>query len=236
MPGYNAEKTLEKTVSAIPKGLAYKIILTDDCSHDKTSAIGRKLGLIVHRNKINIGYGGSQKIGYKLALKYKPDIVLMLHPDFQYDPKLAYNMVKPIEGGLVDVMLGTRIRSRAEALKGGMPIYKYLFNRLLTMIENIVLGLNLSEYHTGYRAYSRKVLETVPFNKFSDDFVFDSQFLVSAAYSKFRFGETPVAVRYFSEASSISFKRSLMYGVNTLLTLGKYLCQKMGLIRWKIFS
>ena len=219
MPAYNAEKTLEKTYRDIPKGLVDEIILVDDKSKDKTVKIAKKLGLTVFVHPNNLGYGGNQKTCYWEALKRKPDIVVMLHPDYQYDATLMGELVKPIIDGRFDIMLGSRIRTRKEALECGMPIYKYFGNRLLTIIENIVLGLNLSEYHTGYRAYKRKVLETIPFQKFSNDFVFDQQMLIVAAKKGFRIGEIPVPVRYFPEASSINFKKSLKYGIETLFNL-----------------
>lgn len=236
MPGYNVAKTLERTVKAIPRGLADKIVLVDDGSKDETSKIGRKLGLIVIEHRKNKGYGGAQKTGYLKALDLKADIVVMIHPDFQYDPTLANKLVEPIKKGKVDIMLGTRIRSRKEALKGGMPLYKYLSNRFLTITENIILGLNLREYHTGYRCYTRKVLETLPFNKFSNDYVFDSHFLVSAAYSKFKIGEIHVPVKYFPEAGSISFSRSVKYGLTTLTTLLQYIFQKLNIEKSPIFA
>lgn len=231
MPAYNAEKTLEKTVRDIPEGLASEVILVDDRSNDGTIREARRLGLTTIAHEQNLGYGGNQKTCYDEALKRGADIVIMIHPDYQYDSSLAVNMVRPIAEGRADVMLGSRIRTREEALKGGMPIWKYIPNRFLTTVENIVLGLNMSEYHTGYRAYSRKVLETIPYHNFSNDFVFDTEFLVAARYFGFRFDETPVPVRYFDEASSINFMRSVTYGLSTLWCLVRYLSQ-----RWHIKS
>lgn len=224
MPAYNAAKTIKKTFEDIPKDLKIKknVVVVDDASRDKTVHVAKKLGLQVVVHKRNKGYGGNQKTCYKEALKRRADIVVMLHPDYQYDASMMKELIRPLEDGWLDVMMGNRIRSRKEALEGGMPLYKYLSNRLLTIIENIVLGLNLSEYHSGYRAYSREVLETLPLEKFSDDFVFDQEFLISAAGYGFRMGEIPVPVRYFDEASSIDFYRSLKYGLLTLVTLGKY--------------
>lgn len=235
MPAYNAEKTIEKTVNDIPKGLASEIILVDDRSHDGTIREARRLGLTTIAHEDNQGYGGNQKTCYDEALKRGADIVIMIHPDYQYDSSLAVNMVRPIAEGRADVMLGSRIRSRAEALSGGMPVWKYIPNRFLTTVENMVLGLNMSEYHTGYRAYSRKVLETIPYHNFSNDFVFDSEFLVASRYFGFRFDETPVPVRYFDEASSISFKRSVTYGLSTLWCLVRYLSQKWGVKSSRLF-
>ncbi|PJE69234.1 glycosyl transferase family 2 [Candidatus Shapirobacteria bacterium CG10_big_fil_rev_8_21_14_0_10_38_14] len=219
MPAYNAEKTLEKTYRDIPLGLVDEIILVDDKSRDSTVKIAQKLGLTVFVHPNNLGYGGNQKTCYWEALKRKPDIVVMLHPDYQYDATLIGELVKPIVDNRFDIMLGSRIRTRKEALECGMPLYKYLGNRVLTIIENLILGLNLSEYHTGYRAYKRKVLEAIPFQKFSNDFVFDQQMLIVAAKYGFKIGEIPVSVRYFPEASSINFKKSLKYGAETLLNL-----------------
>lgn len=236
MPGFNVEKTLAKTVRDIPKGLADEIILVDDGSRDNTSKVGKKLGLSVYRHSKNRGYGGAQKTAYKKALKKGADIIIMVHSDYQYAPHLARELVRPIKNGLVDIMLGTRIRRRKEVLEGGMPIYKYLANRVLTITENIVLGLNLSEYHTGYRAFSREVLETLPFDKFSDDYLFDSQTLISAAYSGFSIGETPVPVRYFPEAGSINFTRAAEYGLGTLGVLGQFILAKSGMADFDIFS
>ena len=219
MPAYNAEKTLIKTFNDIPQGLSTEVILVDDKSHDKTVKIAKKLGLTVFRHYNNLGYGGNQKTCYWEALKRKPDIIVMLHPDYQYDATRMGELVKPIANGQYDIMLGSRIRTRKEALEGGMPAYKYFGNRFLTMLENIILGLNLSEYHTGYRAFSRKVLEKIPFQKFSSDFVFDQQILIQAARMNFRIGEIPVPVRYFPEASSINLRRSIKYGLETLVSL-----------------
>lgn len=218
LPAYNAAKTLKKTVDDIPhKG--YKIILVDDMSKDNTVRLARKMGIDVFRHPQNRGYGANQKTCYTIALSIGADIVVMIHPDYQYDATKTEEMVRPIQTGQVDIMLGSRIRTRKEALAGGMPLYKYMSNRFLTMLENIVLGLNLSEYHTGYRAYSREALEKVPFHKFSDDFVFDQQILISAAKLGLTIGEIPVPVRYSPDSSSINFVRSLKYGIDTVIHL-----------------
>lgn len=219
MPAYNAEKTLKKTYRDIPVGLAHEVILVDDHSADKTVNIAKKLGLTVFIHPNNLGYGGNQKTCYWEALKRNPDIVVMIHPDYQYDAGLTEELIKPITDNRFDIMLGSRIRSRKEALSGGMPLYKYLGNRLLTIIENIILGLNLSEYHTGFRAYKGEVLKKIPFQKFSNDFVFDQQILIYAAKHNFLIGEIPAPVRYFPEASSINFWRSVKYGLATLIFL-----------------
>ena len=227
LPAYNAEKTLEKTVREIPQEVVKEIILVDDKSHDKTVKIARKLNLTVFRHRKNRGYGANQKTCYLLALKHHPDIVVMLHPDYQYDPKIIKYFVEFISEDRFDVMLGSRIRSRHEALAGGMPLYKYLGNRFLTIIENFVSGYNLSEWHTGMRAYKREVLENIDFLKNSDDFLFDSQILFQIIEKGYRIGEIPVPVRYFPEASSINFKRSLKYGLGTLAVAAKFLVKKV---------
>lgn len=235
MPAYNASSTLAKTVADIPKDLRKDIILVDDNSKDDTVEKAKKLGLTVIVHKKNLGYGGNQKTCYQQALQLSPDIVVMIHPDYQYDSSLTHELIRPLEEGRFDIMLGSRIRTRAEALAGGMPRYKYISNRLLTLMENLVLGLNLSEFHTGFRAYSVKVLKTIPYKKFSDDFVFDQEMLISAAQHNFRIGEIAVPVRYFPEASSINFKRSSKYGFLTLSTLGKYIMHEKGIKRFHIF-
>lgn len=235
MPAYNAEKTLEKTYRDIPLTVVDEVLVVDDDSRDKTVEKAKSLGLPVFVHKKNLGYGGNQKTCYKEALKRGGDVVVMIHPDYQYDATLTGQMVQPIVDGRFDIMLGSRIRSRQEALAGGMPLYKYVFNRFLTLLENIILGLNLSEYHTGFRAFSRSVLEIVPLDAFSDDFVFDQEILISAHYSGLRMGEIAVPVRYFPEASSINFSRSSRYGLMILVTLGKYLGQGIG-IKNRIFS
>jgi len=235
MPAYNAEKTLKKTYDDIPKKLVDKIILVDDGSHDKTVRVAKRLGLETVIHPQNRGYGGNQKTCYTLALSEGAGVVVMIHPDYQYDSTLTGEMIAPILKGKYDIMFGSRIRTRQEALAGGMPLYKYIFNRLLTITQNIILGQNLSEYHTGFRAFNKKVLMTLPFHKFSDDFVFDQDIVVSAIFSKFKIGEIPVPVRYFKEASSINFKRSLKYGIEVLIDLKKYLLASWGLYRSPIF-
>lgn len=227
LPAYHAEKTLERTVRDIPRRWVDEIILVDDASSDQTVARARKLGLIVERHDFNRGYGANQKTCYTLALRRKADIIIMLHPDYQYDPKLIPHFVEFIRNGYFDVMLGTRIRTRKEALDGGMPKYKYFANRILTMIENIITGQNLSEWHTGMRAYRREVLENIDFMNNSDDFVFDSEVLFQVVEKGYRIGEIPVPVRYFAEASSINFSRSVRYGIGTLATAFKFLLKKI---------
>jgi glycosyltransferase involved in cell wall biosynthesis len=222
MPAYNAEKTLAKTVNDIPQGSVDEIILGDDCSHDRTVEIARSLGLTVKRTPRNLGYGGNQKMLYRAALAQGADVIVMVHPDWQYDATKVPAMVKPIADGKVDLMMGSRILSGAET----MPWYKFVSNRFLTWVENRVFRLNLSEYHTGFRAYSRRLLETIPFERNSNDFVFDSEVLAEAAAGGFRAGEIAVPCRYFAEASEINFWRSTVYGLQTLAVCLKYLLAK----------
>lgn len=236
MPAYNAEKTLKKTYLDITPKTVDQVILVDDGSHDKTVQKAKKLGIKTFIHPQNRGYGGNQKTCYTLAISEGADIVVMLHPDYQYDSTLTGDLVKPIIDGRFDIMLGSRIRTRVEALEGGMPSYKYIGNRFLTMVENILLGLNLSEYHTGFRAFSGKALKTLPFHKFSDDFVFDQDILISAAYDNLKIGEIAVPVRYFPEASSINFKRSAKYGIETLIGLVKFVLAKSGIYKSPIFN
>lgn len=223
MPAYNAEKTLKKTIDDIPPKTISKIILVDDNSTDKTVAIAKKMGLTVIQHTQNRGYGGNQKTCYTMALSEGADIVIMIHPDYQYDSSLTKKMIQPIIDGEYDIMLGSRIRTREEALAGGMPLYKYISNRFLTLLENLFLGQNLSEYHTGFRAFSAKFLKKLPFHRYSDDFVFDQEILFGAIAQRARIGEIPVPVRYFDEASSINFFRSTIYGLSILKGLIIYL-------------
>lgn len=207
MPAYNAAKTLTATYKDIPSGIVDEVILVDDHSKDRTVAIAKKLGLTVITHTSNKGYGGNQKTCYTEALKKRADVVIMIHPDYQYDSSLTEELIKPILKKRFDVMFGSRIRTRNEALAGGMPRIKYFLNRIISLLENIVLGVNFTEHMSGFRAYSRKVLETVPFREMSDDFVFDQEFMASAIAYGFSVSEYPVPVRYFSKASSIQFKK-----------------------------
>ena len=236
MPAYNAEATVERTFRDIPPGAVDQVILVDDCSRDRTVQIARSLGIdtIVHQK--NTGYGGNQKTCYREALKRGADIIVMIHPDYQYDARLIPFLVGFLKTGVCDVVLGSRIRSRREALQGGMPPWKYLANRLLTITENLVLGQNLGDFHSGMRAYTRRVLETIPFENNSDDFVFDSEFLIQVVYFGFRLGDVPVPVRYMEEASSINFHRSLTYGFATVGTLARYVLQKANLSHHRLFE
>jgi len=227
MPAYNAEKTLEKTFRDIPKDRVNEIILGDDCSKDRTVEIARSLGIRVLQTPRNLGYGGNQKMLYREALSRGADVIVMVHPDWQYDATKIPEMIEPIISGKKDLMMGSRILGGA----GTMPIYKYASNRFLTWVENLVFRLNLSEYHTGFRAFSRKVLETIPFEKNSNDFVFDTEVLAQAAMFGFKAGEIAVPCRYFPEASEINFWRSAVYGLQTLWVCVKFLLHKSGLKR-----
>jgi glycosyltransferase involved in cell wall biosynthesis len=229
MPAYNAAKTIHKTVADLPADAVDEIILVDDCSQDDTVEVARGLGLTVIQHKKNGGYGANQKTCYKHALERGADYVVMVHPDYQYDSRVVGAAVEFLRLGICDVVLGSRIRSRAEAIQNGMPHYKYWANRFLTSIENHALGQNNGDLHSGFRAYRREVLETIPFERNSDDFVFDSQFLAQSAYFGFRIGDIPVPVRYFPEASSINFRRSLKYGLSTLGVLAEFWSHKLGL-------
>ena len=236
MPAYNAATTLEKTVKDIPQGLADEIILVDDSSKDDTVRIAKSLGLRVFVHDGNRGYGANQKTCYDEALRRGAEVVIMIHPDYQYDSSLAPLFAEIIEKGVCDIILGSRVRTREECLGSGMPLYKYVSNRLLTAMENLITGQNLSEWHTGYRAYSRKVLETIPYHKNSNDFVFDSQFLIQAAYFGFRIGDLPVPCRYMGEASSINLSRSIVYGIGTIKTLFQYILQRLHLVKLGLFG
>lgn len=225
MPAYNAEKTLEQTTREVPREIVDDIILVDDASRDETVAVAKKLGLFVTKHDKNLGYGGNQKSCYRLALERGADIIIMLHPDYQYSPKLIPAMASMIASGHYDLILASRILGSG-ALRGGMPLYKYISNRFLTFVENILISQKLSEYHSGYRAYTRKVLETLPLQKNSDDFIFDNQVLVQAHYFGFQIGEISCPTKYFPEASSINFKRSVVYGLHVLKTACQYRLQK----------
>lgn len=229
MPAYNAQKTLKRTIADIPKGLVSRIILTDDGSTDQTVKIARSLGLRVFVHPNNLGYGGNQKTCYWETLKEKFDVVVMLHPDYQYDATRLGELVEPILKKRYDIMIGSRIRTRQEALAGGMPRLKYYLNRIVSTIENVVLGVNLSEHFSGLRAYSRKVLLTVPFQRFSNDYVFDQQFLVSAISRGFEIGEIPVPVRYHAQASSIGYIRGTKFLLETAWTLLFYIFHHSGI-------
>jgi len=237
MPAYNAAQTLGQTYDEVrEQGIVDEIILVDDHSHDDTVAIARSLaGLRVHVHERNTGYGGNQKTCYQLALTAGADIVIMLHPDYQYTPKLIPAMASIIANGLHPCVLGSRILG-GYALRGGMPYWKYVSNRLLTFAENLLLGAKLSEYHTGYRAFSREILETLPLAENSDDFVFDNQMLAQILWHGFTIGEVSCPTKYFPEASSINFRRSLKYGFGCLETALAFRLAKMRLWKSKRFK
>lgn len=235
MPAYNAEKTLEKTVNEIDSTIVDEIVVVDDCSKDKTSEIARRLGLHLIRHENNLGYGGNQKSCYRKALELGADIIIMVHPDYQYTPKLIPAMAGILANDLFDVALGSRILSGG-ALRGGMPVYKYISNRILTLVQNLMTGMKLSEYHTGYRAFSRKVLETLPLDCNDDDFVFDNQMLLQTQFWSFRIAEITCPTKYFPEASSISFLRSTKYGLGCLWTAFLFVLSKWGIYKTPVFN
>lgn len=234
LPAYNAAKTLRQTVAEIPAEYVDNIILVDDASSDRTSELSRELGLHTITHARNLGYGGNQKTCYAAALAQGADVVIMLHPDYQYTPKLLVAMASLVAIGQYDVVLGSRILSEG-ALQGGMPLYKYLANRALTLIQNLLLSKKLSEYHTGYRAFSREVLEALPLRENSDDFVFDNQMLSQAIYFGFRVGEISCPTRYFPEASSINLHRSIVYGLGVLKTSFQYRLNRWGWLKSPMF-
>jgi glycosyltransferase involved in cell wall biosynthesis len=235
MPAYNAARTLQQTYSEIPLDVVDDVLLVDDDSSDATVSVARELGLTTFLHKDNLGYGRNQKTCYREALRRRADIVIMVHPDYQYSPKLIVSMAGMIAYGEYDVVLGSRILGTG-ALEGGMPLYKYIANRFLTAIQNILLNYKLSEYHTGYRAFSRKVLESLPLEENTDDFVFDNEMLAQVIYFGYRTGEISCPTRYFADASSINFQRSVKYGLGVLSTSLKFRLQKMGLGRFRIFD
>jgi glycosyltransferase involved in cell wall biosynthesis len=236
LPAFNASRTLEKTVREIPEGVVDELVLVDDCSKDSTVEIGEKLGIKhILRHDINKGYGGNQKTCYKKALELGADIVIMLHPDYQYTPKLILPMVTTIASGFYHVVFGSRILGSG-ALKGGMPLYKYIGNRLLTFIQNILMDQKLSEYHTGYRAFSREVLEKVDFNRNSDDYIFDNEMIALIFHHGFEIAEITCPTKYCMEASSITFKRSLRYFSGVLKVSLRYFLSKRGILKWKFLS
>jgi glycosyltransferase involved in cell wall biosynthesis len=235
LPAYNAAKTLEKTYADIPKEKVSKIILVDDVSQDQTVEVARALGLSVVIHIQNRGYGGNQKTCYLEALKEEADVVVMLHPDHQYDSKLVPELVQPILDGKADMVMGSRILN-GHALEGGMPFWKYLANRILTTVENVIYRTKFTDCHSGFRAYSRELLTTVPFLLNSDDFVFDSQMIAQAVYMGFRVEEISVQARYFPEASSVNFKVSTIYGIKTVAVMLRFILQRLGVIHSRFFD
>jgi glycosyltransferase involved in cell wall biosynthesis len=235
LPAYKAEQTLERTLDDMSRDVVDEIILVDDASSDATALLAKKLGLRVFVHGRNLGYGANQKTCYREALKLGADVVVMLHPDYQYEPRLVTAMAAMIASDVYDVVLGSRILGKS-ALRGGMPLYKYAANRALTFFQNVLMGAKLSEYHTGYRAFSRAVLETLPLLANSDDFVFDNQMLAQTIAFGFRLGEISCPTRYFSEASSINFRRSVVYGLGVVGTSVKYRLWKWRLHKSAMFS
>src|SRR5436190_9273254 len=234
MPAYNAEKTLEQTVRDMPEAVDLKI-LVDDSSSDQTVRLAKRLGLTTFVHDRNYGYGRNQQTCYREALAAGADIVVMVHPDYQYTPLLVTAMASMVSSGVYDVVLGSRILGGG-ALKGGMPLYKYVANRLLTAFQNLILGAKLSEYHTGFRAFSKQVLQTLPLLENSDDFVFDNQMLAQAVMFGFRIGEISCPTSYFEEASSIGFKRSVKYGLGVLTTTASFVAHKAGFLKSPLFD
>ncbi len=235
MPAYNAARTLKRTVDEVPMDVVDEILLVDDGSHDDTIELSRELGIKTFIHEKNFGYGRNQKTCYREALKTGADIVVMVHPDYQYSPKLIHAMVSLVAVGEYDAVIASRILG-VGALKGGMPLYKYISNRFLTLFENLLLSHKLSEYHTGYRAFSREVLETLPLSENSDDFIFDNEMLAQIIFWDYSIGEISCPTKYFPEASMINFWRSSKYGIGCLLTSIKFRLQKMRLGKFRIFS
>jgi glycosyltransferase involved in cell wall biosynthesis len=235
MPAYNAEKTLRQTWDELPHDVIDEVILVDDASSDSTVEVARGLGVKTFVHWENQGYGANQKTCYREALRHGADVVVMIHPDYQYSPRLVTAMASMIVSGHYDIVLGSRILG-GHARTGGMPLYKYVANRILTFVENLVLGAKLSEYHTGFRSYSRPALETIPLEKNSDDFVFDNEVLAQAIYFGLRIGEISCPTRYFDDASSINFPRSVKYGFGVLSTCIKFLLEKAGIHHSRIFD
>jgi glycosyltransferase involved in cell wall biosynthesis len=236
LPAYNAAGTLAKTVRDIPVPFVDEIILCDDASTDDTVAIARSMGLRVLVHEQNRGYGANQKSCYSEALKTGAEIIAMIHPDYQYDPRVLPAAVHFVALDICDIVIGSRIRTRRETLAGGMPPYKYLSNRFLTAAENMAFGQNLGDFHSGFRVYRREVLETIRFQTNSDDFIFDTQLLAQAIYRGYKIGDIPVPTRYSAESSSINFRRSVKYGFGCLSVAGQFLLQKYGLMRFRLFA
>lgn len=235
LPAYRAESTLEATVKSLPADIVDEIILVDDAGGDRTTEIGRQLGLTTFLHSQNLGYGANQKTCYREALRKNADIVVMVHPDYQYDPRLVTSLVGMIASGVYDVAIGSRMLGMG-TLHGGMPLYKFIANRCLTIFQNVLMWHNLSEYHTGYRAFSREVLESLPLLANSDDFVFDNEMLAQVMACDYRIGEISCPTKYFAEASSINFWRSMVYGLGVVATSVKYRLWRWGLMRPAVFG
>ena len=236
LPAYNAEKTLEETYRDIPFDIVDDVILTDDMSTDNTIEVAKNIGIkhVIKHNQ-NKGYGANQKTCYEKALELKADIIIMLHPDYQYDPKLISAMSPLLSNNVYDVVLGSRILSKG-AISGGMPVYKYISNRILTFIQNILMNQKLSEYHTGYRAFKASLLESINYQNNSDDFIFDNELLAQCCYKKARIGEISCPAKYFKDASSINFKRSIIYGFGCLRVSLSYFIQRTGIYNFKFLD
>ena len=228
MPAFRAEATLRSTFEAIPKGSYRNVLLVDDCSDDRTVEVAEGLGISVIRHDANRGYGANQKTCYRAALETDAEIIVMLHPDNQYDPRVVPLMAEIIDLGICDMVLGSRIRSRRQVLAGGMPKWKYFLNRSSTLVENFLLGTALGDFHSGYRAYRRNVLETIPFAQNSDDFAFDQELIMQARHFGFEMGDLPVPVHYFEEASSIDFRRSLFYAWEAMTCISALIAHRLG--------
>jgi glycosyltransferase involved in cell wall biosynthesis len=235
MPAYNAARTLAQTYREIPLDIVDEVLLVDDKSSDETVALAREIGLIVFLHEKNLGYGGNQKTCYREALKRGAEVIVMLHPDYQYSPKLVGSLAGMIASGEYDIALGSRILG-VGARKGGMPLYKYIANRFLTLVQNLLLSYKLSEYHTGYRAFARTVLENLPLEENSDDFLFDNEILAQGIYFNHRIGEVSCPTKYFAEASSIGFVRSVKYGLGVLATSIKFRLQRIGFGKFRLFD
>lgn len=236
LPAYNAEKTLQQTFEEIPFDIVDEVILTDDCSSDRTVQLANEIGIEhIIEHKTNIGYGGNQKSCYKRALAIGADIIVMLHPDYQYTPKLIPSMAYLVANDIYDVVLGSRILGKG-AIKGGMPIYKYTANRILTLFQNIMINQKLSEYHTGYRCFSKKALLKINFKDNSDDFIFDNEILAQCCFHRFRIGEVSCPTKYFEEASSINFRRSVIYGLGIIRVSIQYFLHKSKILKSRLFA
>lgn len=222
LPAYNAEKTLKQTLDDIPKDIVNKVILVDDRSQDKTVELAKSLGIETYLHKKNLGYGGNQKTCYDMALKYDPEIVIMVHPDHQYDPGFIYDIVIPLKQKRCDAVFGSRMMVPGDALKGGMPRWKYIANKFLTRIENFVLKTNLTEFHSGFRAYSGKLLKTIDYHQNSNDFVFDTEIIIQIIKHGFTIKEVPISTRYFKDASTVGFRVGIRYGLDILKSLYRY--------------